>query len=151
MTALDLPAFVAGHAIRTTNAAEGSGEGLIPGLWTRATSDGALLDSPGRVDDRLYAVLFDYQSDQDGAYTQIVGVGVNDPALLPSGVAVVAPGSEERVEFQVRGQMPAALIESWGEVWRRTARGTLVRAFSVDVEVHQPDGSATLLIAARSA
>ena len=151
VTALTLPAFVAGHAIRTTNAVEGSDSGLIPGLWTHVVTDERLLGLPGRADDRLYAVLFDYESDENGAYTQVVGIGINDPAALPSGVAVVSPGVDERVEFQVRGQMPAALIESWGEVWRRSANGTLVRTFAVDIEVHQPDGSVALLIAGQSA
>lgn len=151
VTAIALPVFVVGHAIRTTNAAEASGNGLIPGLWTRVATDERLLSLPRRVDNRLYAVLFDYESDQNGAYTQVVGVGIDDAAAVPSGVAMVGPGVEERVVFQARGQMPAALIESWGEVWRRTADGSLERGFTVDVEVHEPDGSASLLIAGRSA
>lgn len=151
VTAIALPAFVVGHAIRTSNAAEASADGLIPGLWTRVAADERLLTLPGRVDDRLYAVLFDYESDQDGAYTQIVGVGVDDAVDVPPGTALVAPGGEERVAYDATGQMPAALVKSWGEVWRRTAAGSMTREFTVDIEVHERSGSATLLIAGRSA
>lgn len=151
MTTIALPAFVVGHAIRTTNSAEASADGLIPGLWKRVATDNRLLGLPGRVGDRLYAVLFDYESDESGAYTQLVGVGIDDPAAVPAGIAMVGLGVEERVAFHARGEMPAALIETWGEIWRRTTDGSLEREFTVDVEAHEPDGSASLLIAGRSA
>jgi predicted transcriptional regulator YdeE len=151
VTAIALPAFVVGHAIRTTNAAELSVNGLVPGLWNRVALDERLLGLPCRVDHRLYAVLFDYESDENGAYTQLVGIGIDDAAAVPAGLALVGTGLEERVVFQARGEMPAALIESWGEVWRRTADGSLERFFTVDIEVHEPGGSASLLAAGRSA
>lgn len=142
-----LPAFVAGHAIRTTNAAEATDQGLIPGVWQRTGADTGLLGLAARRGDALYAVLFDYESDQDGAYTQIVGVGIDDPADAPAGLAIVRLGDEPRFAVEAVGEMPHALIAAWGSVWEQSANGTLERAFTVDVEVHHADGTATLLIA----
>lgn len=142
-----LPAFVAGHAIRTTNAAEADGTGLIPALWQRAAADAALLGLAGRSDDALYAVLSDYESDQDGAYSQIVGIGIDDPREAPAGLAIVRLGDEPRVAFEAAGEMPQSLIAAWGSVWEQSAAGTLDRTFTVDVEVHRADGTATVLVA----
>lgn len=142
-----LPAFVAGHAIRTTNAAEATDQGLIPGVWQRTAADAGLLGLDARRGDALYAVLFDYESDQDGAYTQIVGIGIDDAADVPAGVAVVRLGDEPRTAFEAAGQMPHALIAAWGTVWEQSAAGALSRAFTVDVEVHHADGTATVLVA----
>ncbi|MFF2052946.1 GyrI-like domain-containing protein [Leifsonia sp. NPDC058194] len=147
MTSSPLPAFVAGHAIRTNNAAEATDGGLIPGVWQRTGADAGLLALPGRRGDELYAVLCDYESDQDGAYTQVVGVGIDDPREVPVGLVVVAVDGEARVAFEAAGEMPSALIGAWGSVWQQSADGTLRRTFTVDVEVHRPDGTATVFVA----
>lgn len=86
--------LVVGYAVRTTNADEmDHARAKLPGLWQRAGAPGAFAHVPGQVDENLYAVLTDYESDHHGAYTQIVGIGVRTVPRLPEGmVAVRVPG-----------------------------------------------------------
>ena len=136
-----------GHLVRTTNRAELTGsEALIPGLWATVLADRALLQSDDRVGDEIVAALFDYESDENGAYSQLVGVRVAPGSAVPPGLATLAIADAPRVEYDATGEMPAALIAAWGRVWDETARGSLQRAFGVDVEVHRPDGSASIHI-----
>jgi predicted transcriptional regulator YdeE len=145
------PLLVVGYAIRTTNAAEMDSErGQLAGLWARAGAPGAFDHVPHRVDDRLYAVVTDYESDHHGAYTEVVGVAVASLDDLPEGLVAVRVPAGPCLRLQARGPMPAALIEAWQAVWRHTeARGTPARAFTTDLEVHSPEG-ADLYLAARA-
>jgi predicted transcriptional regulator YdeE len=146
-----LPRFVAGHSVRTTNAAESDpGRAALGGLWQRVTADSALLGADARIDDRLYAVLTDYASDENGAYTQVVGIGVDDPDAVAGHTALVPLTDEPRTAYPATGEMPAALIQAWMRIWEDTAHGRLRRAFTRDVEVHEPDGTAVILVATGS-
>ncbi|WP_327090633.1 GyrI-like domain-containing protein [Nonomuraea sp. NBC_01738] len=135
--------LVVGYAVRTTNADEmDHARAKLPGLWQRAGAPGAFAHVPGQVDENLYAVLTDYESDHHGAYTQIVGIGVRTVPRLPEGmVAVRVPGGPA-LKIEARGQMPQALIEAWQEVWKHTeSGGTPARSFATDLEVHHPGGA----------
>ncbi|MBN9177382.1 MAG: GyrI-like domain-containing protein [Microbacterium sp.] len=145
-----LPAVIIGHLARTTNAAEADPQrAQLGALWGRVLADDALLNLAARADARLYAALFDYDSDESGAYTQVVGVGVDAAADLPPHYAAVHLAEAPREAYPASGEMPAALIAAWGRVWADTAAGALRRAFTCDIEVHEPDGSATILVATR--
>ncbi|AQZ69846.1 transcriptional regulator, AraC family [[Actinomadura] parvosata subsp. kistnae] len=134
--------LVVGFAVRTTNVDEmDPARAKLPVLWQRAGAPGAFAHVPGRVDENLYAVLTDYESDHHGAYTQIVGTAVRTVPRLPEGmVAVRVPGGQS-LKLEVRGPLPQALVEAWQSVWKHTeSGGTPPRAFTTDLEVHHPDG-----------
>ncbi|MEV6596591.1 effector binding domain-containing protein [Actinoplanes sp. NPDC051346] len=144
MTLVDRPELlVAGYAVRTDNAAEADpARGQLPGLWQRATAPDAFAGVPGRADDRMYAVLTDYESDHHGAYTQIVGVAVTDSTAVPDAMTTVRVPAARCLLVPARGPMPQALIEAWRGVWRHTDAGvTPARTFTTDLEIHHADGA----------
>jgi predicted transcriptional regulator YdeE len=134
--------LVVGHAVRTSNADEmEQGRGRLGTLWARAGSPGAFAHVAGRVDENLYAVLTDYESDHHGSYTQIVGVAVRSAAALPEGMVAVRVSAVPSMKLEARGQMPDALLDAWQQVWKHTeSGGTPPRAFTTDVEIHHRDG-----------
>ncbi|GAA3102663.1 MULTISPECIES: GyrI-like domain-containing protein [Nonomuraea] len=134
--------IVVGFVVRTTNADEmDPARAKLPGLWQRAGAPGAFAHVPGRVDENLYAVLTDYESDHHGAFTQIVGTGVRTVPRVPEGMVAVRVPAGPAMKLEVRGQMPQALIDTWQQVWKHTeSGGTPARAFTTDLEVHHPDG-----------
>jgi predicted transcriptional regulator YdeE len=134
--------LVVGHAVRTTNAAEADpSRAQLPALWARAGAPGAFAHVPGRVDENIYAVLIDYESDHQGAYTQIVGVAVRTAAGLPEGMVAVRVPGVQSLKLEAHGPMPQALIEAWHEVRRHTEGGGVpARAFTTDLEVHHRAG-----------
>ncbi|GIF13707.1 GyrI-like domain-containing protein [Actinoplanes teichomyceticus] len=135
--------LVAGYALRTTtNAAEADpATAGLPGLWRRALDPDAFTRVTGRLDDRMYAVLTDYESDHRGAYTQVVGVAVGDPGGA-GGLTVVRVPAARCLLRTVRGPMPRALITAWQDIWRHTDAGAEpARAFTTDLEVHHAGGA----------
>ncbi|MFF4777733.1 GyrI-like domain-containing protein [Microtetraspora fusca] len=143
MIIVDRPeVLVVGHAVRTTNAAEADpARAQLPALWARAGAAGAFAHVPGRVDENLYAVLTDYESDHNGAYTQIVGVAVHTAARLPEGMVAVRVPGVPAMRLEARGPMPDALLDVWEQVWKHTeSGGTPPRAFTTDLEIHHPAG-----------
>ncbi|GAA0990717.1 hypothetical protein GCM10009555_076940 [Acrocarpospora macrocephala] len=151
MIIVDRPELlVVGHVVRTTNAAEADpARAQLPALWARAGAPGAFAHVPGRADENVYAVLTDYESDHNGAYTQIVGVAVHTAARLPEGMAAVRVPGVPCMHLEVRGPLPQTLIEAWQYLWKHTESGASpARAFTTDVEVHHPAG-ADLYVAVR--
>lgn len=144
MIVVDRPEMlVVGHAVRTSNADEMEpGRGRLGALWARAGSPGAFAHVPGRIDENIYAVLTDYESDHHGAYTQIVGVAVRSAAALPEGMVAVRVPGVPSLKLEARGPMPEALLECWQRLWKHTESGGVPpRAFTTDVEVHHPGGA----------
>ncbi|WP_066374546.1 GyrI-like domain-containing protein [Herbidospora mongoliensis] len=138
--------LVVGYAIRTTNDAEGDPDrALLPALWQRAGAPGAFAHVPGRVDENIYAVLTDYESDHTGAYTQVVGIAVHTAARLPEGMVAVRVPGVPSLHLEVRGPLPQTLIEAWQYLWQHPGQ----RSFTTDLEVHHQAG-VDLYIAARS-
>lgn len=145
-----LPRFVIGHTIRTSNAIEGSDQARIPALWRRAVENDSLLQHAERKGDAMYAVLTDYESDESGEYTQIVGIGVDTLVDLPEGLVAVSIPQQPRSRFSTLGEMPSALVETWERIWAETRTERLARAFSTDVEIHTSDGQVHVLTSHRS-
>lgn len=135
--------LVVGYAVRTSPAIEADpSRAQLPALWRRAGAPGAFAHVPARVDENLYAVLTDYESDHRGAYTQVVGIAVHTAARLPEGMVAVRVPGVPVMKLEARGPMPQALIEAWQQVWKHTESGASpARAFTTDVEVHHPDGA----------
>ncbi|WP_219471697.1 GyrI-like domain-containing protein [Nonomuraea rhizosphaerae] len=134
---------VVGIAIRTSNADEmDPARARLPVLWQRAGAPGAFAHVPGRVDENLYAVLTDYESDHNGAYTQILGIGVRTVPRLPEGMVAVRVPAGKSLRIEARGPMPQAITGAWQQVWKHTESGGVpARAFTTDLEVHHPAGA----------
>jgi len=102
---------VIGLATRTTNEAEADPERARLGrLWGRVMEQDIASRLPHQaVSDALYAVLTDYETDQRGEYTQIVGMAVTDLAALPHGLVGVAIPAGRYLVFTARGPMMPSL------------------------------------------
>ncbi|MFI6594733.1 GyrI-like domain-containing protein [Nonomuraea sp. NPDC050536] len=135
--------LVVGYAVRTTNTDEmDQAKAKLPALWQRAGGPGAFAHVPGRIDENLYAVLTDYESDHHGAYTQILGVGVRTVPRLPEGMVAVRVPAGQSLKVEARGSMPQAIIDAWMQVWKHTeSGGTPPRSFATDLEIHHPEGA----------
>ncbi|PZG14245.1 GyrI-like domain-containing protein [Nonomuraea aridisoli] len=134
--------IVVGFAVRTTNVEEKDpARAKLPVLWQRAGAPGAFAHVPNRVDENLYAVLTDYESDHNGAFTQIVGTGVRTVPRLPEGMVAVRVPAGQVLRLEVRGPMPQALTDAWQQVVNHSeSGGAPSRAFTTDLEVHHPGG-----------
>jgi predicted transcriptional regulator YdeE len=121
----------------------------VPALWRRFHADGLADRIPNRASTRsTCAVYTDYQDGDRGHFRCLVGAEVTGRDEVPAGmVAVTVPGGDYLV-FAARGPMPEALAATWARVAEFFEHAPVARAFTADLEVHYPAGSAVDVLVA---
>lgn len=128
--------FVIGLVTRTTNSAEEDpSTAQIPGLWERALRNPHIA---GRSE--MIAVLTDYESDESGSYTQVVGFRASADDIISEGCVLVRVPDETRACVHRDGNDGDAIISAWQQIWKETSQGRLKRLFTTDYEIHSPSG-----------
>jgi predicted transcriptional regulator YdeE len=103
----------------------------VPGLWRRFQDERLGDRIPGRVGARTTcAVYSDYQDAGDGErrFSALVGAEATEAG--------------DYLVFAARGPMPAALAATWERIAEFFEHAPVTRAFTADLEVHYPAGSA---------
>jgi predicted transcriptional regulator YdeE len=135
---------VVGIDALTTNQRESDpATAVIPVLWRRFHEEGFGRRLPQRAGSgTTCAVYTDYEGDRGGEYRYVVGAEVAAVDEVPPGMVAVTVPAGDYLVFAARGPMPDALVATWRRVWEYFEDGPLQRAFTADVEVHYPAGSA---------
>jgi predicted transcriptional regulator YdeE len=132
------PITVAGFQIRTTNAAELSGQGQIGTLWQRIFAENLAAQIPNRSSEALYAVYSNYESDENGAYDYLLGSPVSSIDNLPAGMtfAAIATG-EYAIVTTDKGPIVSVMQSAWGKIWSlKPAELGGKRSFLTDYEIY---------------
>jgi len=122
----------------------------LPALWRRFEDDQVGGRIPNRAGTRTTCVVYsDYQVGHgERRFRCLVGAEVAGADELPEGLAeVTVPGGDYLV-FAARGAMPGALAATWARVAEFFEHAPLARAFTADLEVHYPAGSAVDVLVA---
>jgi predicted transcriptional regulator YdeE len=115
----------------------------IPALWRRFLGEGLERRIPDRTaTGRICAVYTDYERDHRGGYRLVVGAEVAGVDELPAGMVAVTVPAGDYLVFAARGPMPDALVVTWRRVWEYFEHAPARRAYTADLEVHYPAGSA---------
>lgn len=122
--------------VRTSFALETSQEGArIPGLWQGFFSQGAGSQVPGRKNDFVYGVYYDYESDYKGAYSLLAGVEVAEGASTAEGCVAITVPTAEYLVFSGQGEMPHVVIATWQRAYACFEKASdMRRAHTVDFE-----------------
>ena len=125
-------------SIRTSNAKEMSGNGVIGQQWDRFMKDGLLAEIPNKVDSNILAVYIDYESDANGAYTFMIGARVSSAEDVPVGmVAKKVPAGRYAVFISEKGFVGKVVPETWNRIWavpKSSPGGN--RAYRADFEIY---------------
>ena len=123
----------------------------VPALWRRFEADRLGDRIPGRAGARVTcAVYSDYQDAGDGGrrFSCLVGAEVTEAGEPPAGLVAVSVPAGDYLVFAARGPMPAALATTWGRIAEFFEHAPVSRAFTADLEVHYPAGSAVDVLVA---
>ncbi|TAI48207.1 AraC family transcriptional regulator [Flagellimonas allohymeniacidonis] len=123
---------IIGIAMETTNQ---NGQSLhdIEKLWGRFWGEDIQSQVPNRVNTDIYAVYTDYENQDLGKYTIIIGLPVITLDDIPKGFTGRELCIGKSQKFVSKGKMPEAIVKTWTEIWENKA---LKRAFHVDVTIH---------------
>ncbi len=148
---VDLPAAkrINGRAVRTSNTRERDpATAALPELWARFMAlprEGAAIPS---ATSPIYSVYTEYESDLHGTYTVILGSEDLHEGLLPefADPTVIVPAGRYLV-FTSTGEMPAAVLTAWQQVWPYFSRpGAPERAYTTHFEYYDPVQPSTVRI-----
>ncbi|OJJ14013.1 AraC family transcriptional regulator [marine bacterium AO1-C] len=123
---------VIGISVRTTNE-NGKSSQDIEALWGKFWGEDIQKQIPNKVNDDIYAVYTDYESDVNGPYTVIIGLPVHSLDSIPKGFIGKTIEVDVYQKFVSKGKMPEAVLNTWMEIWQDTS---LKRAYHADFTVH---------------
>lgn len=129
-TIVERPAFhVMGIAVRTDNA---HAQENIGGLWQRFMVEEVTSKIPHRSSGEVFGLYTDYERDQNGLYTLVVGCAVDKVDEVPDGLVVKNVAAAKFAHFVATGPHPMALVRVWMGVWSLG----LDRTFTSDYEIY---------------
>jgi predicted transcriptional regulator YdeE len=130
--------YIVGVAARTDNAAERNGKGRIGEIWQRLFRDNLAAKIPNKLGINLIAVYTDYETDQNGQYTYLLGLPVSSIHNVPAKfVAKHIPGGRYAVVTSNRGPVTKVVPEMWQRIWSMSvAELGGMRSFRADYEVY---------------
>ena len=123
---------IIGVSIRTTNEGGKSSHDLGK-LWERFYQENVSSKITGKMNEEIYSVYTDYESDYKGSYTTIIGCKVNSLNNIPEGMTGKEIEGGNYKVFTAKGKIPDAVVNQWMEIWKDSE---LKRAYTSDFEVY---------------
>jgi predicted transcriptional regulator YdeE len=129
--------LVIGIEARTSNAREATRDSVIPKQWKEMRS-GLLSKIPNRIDSSIIALYTDYESDQNGPYTYVLGAKVSSADKVPEGmVARRVPAGKYGVFTSDRGPVAEVVLNAWKRIWSWSHSNPEIRRnYKTDFEVY---------------
>lgn len=125
------PFMIIGISVRTTNENNQAAKD-IGDLWEKFMSENVLEAIPNKIDNTVYSIYTDYESDHTKPYTTILGCKVSNLHTVPGGMIGKSFDGGNYVKLSAKGDlMKGLIINKWVEIWNMD----LDRAFTADFEV----------------
>jgi predicted transcriptional regulator YdeE len=134
---------VIGIETRTSFRKEKDGAGLIGALWTRFMGNGLEPAIPNRTGRETIALYTDYESDEYGEYTLVLGARVASIAEVPHGMVTKHVPAARYAVFPTDPGDDVAhrVINAWKRIWNEPRTAEYTRAYRADFEVYGANGS----------
>ncbi|WP_299801353.1 effector binding domain-containing protein [uncultured Maribacter sp.] len=123
---------VIGISVRTTNE-NGQSAKDIEALWVKFWGEEIQKQIPNKVNDDIYAVYTDYETDFNGPYTLIIGLPVSSLGNIPEDFVCITIERDMYEKFVSKGKMPEAVLATWMEIWQNI---DLKRTYNNDFTIH---------------
>lgn len=124
--------IIIGISVRTTNENEQAGTDIV-NLWNVFMSEGILDRIPNKVDNTIYSIYTDYESDHTKPYTTILGCKVNKIDEIPEGMVAKTIKSSSYKQFISKGDLNKGIVyKTWTEIWK----ADLNRKYTTDLEIY---------------
>ncbi len=123
---------IIGIQVRTSNK-NGQSAKDISELWHRFMTEGFLDKIENKVDNTIYCVYTEYESDYTKPYTTVLGCKVRCADSIPEGMVLKTIQSGEYRKFVAKGNlMEGLLYKKWLDIFN----ADLDRVYKTDFEVY---------------
>lgn len=132
---------VLGVSIRTSNAEASE---TIPAHWGHFMESQIAQKIPKPTSDSLYAVYTNFENEganNEGIYTFILGLQVNEDSEVPEGMELVKIAGGNYYEYPVSENKPENVFATWMEIWSTSG---LSNAYVSDFEEYKSNGEITV-------
>ncbi len=125
------PFKIIGISVRTTNENNQAAKDIAD-LWGKFVNDKVLEAIPNKMNNTVYSIYTDYESDHTKPYTTILGCRVENLNTIPNGMIGQSFDGGNYVKLSAKGDLTKGLIiNKWIEIWGMN----LERIFTADFEV----------------
>ncbi len=125
------PFKIIGISVRTTNENNQAAKDIAD-LWSRFMNDKVLEAIPNKIDNTVYSIYTEYESDHTKQYTTILGCRVENLNDIPEGMIGKFIEGGNYVKLSDKGDlMKGLIVNKWAEIWEMD----LDRVFTADYEV----------------
>ncbi|KAF2519499.1 AraC family transcriptional regulator [Flavobacterium salilacus subsp. salilacus] len=101
-------------------------------LWQEFEKGGWFVKIPERIEDKVYAVYYDYEGDHTQPYSYFIGCRVAPGAPVPEGMENIVIPPRDFINFTAKGKMPDCVAKEWKNIWE----SGMQRAYKADFEVY---------------
>ncbi len=126
--------YVIGISTRTTNE-NGQSAKDIEALWSKFWGEEIQKQIPNKLNEDIYAVYTDYETDFTKPYTTIIGSAVSSLENIPNGFVGITIETTTYKKFISKGKMPEAVFNTWLEIWGDKDLN-LQRSYKADFTIH---------------
>ncbi len=125
------PFHIIGISIRTTNE-NGQASKEIAELWNTFMSENVLTKIPSKIDNEIYSLYTDYESDHTKPYTTILGCKVENLNSIPNGMIGRSFEGGTYVKTTAKGDlMKGLVVDQWSKIFEME----LDRTYNADFEI----------------
>lgn len=125
------PFNIIGISIRTTNE-NGQASKEIAELWGKFMSESILEKIPNKVDNEIYSLYTDYESDHTKPYTAILGCKVENLDNIPSEMVGQSFSGGTYTKTTAKGDlMQGLVVNQWSKIFAME----LDRTYDADFEI----------------
>ncbi len=117
----------------STKTGNGHAASDIATLWQRWFSEGIAEKIPNKVSEEVLNLYYEYETDQNGAYTVLLGCRVENLDTIPEGLDGDSFHSHNYAVYKHSGKLPETVIDTWKSIRNET---NYLRTFIVDFDIY---------------
>ena len=126
------PFKVIGIAVRTSNENGESGKDITQ-LWGKFLSENISDKIPNKIDDTIFSIYTNYESDHTKPYDTILGCKVSSLENIPNEMVGQSFDGGTYGKFISKGDLTKGVVfGTWSEIWEKD----LDRVFTADFELY---------------
>jgi predicted transcriptional regulator YdeE len=108
----------------------------IGDLWHNFHAMGGVQSIKERLNDSVYSVYCEYESDYTGEFTVVIGCAIPAGAAVPEGMRTIEIAAGRFAVIPITGELPQGVFDAWAEVWKTP----LARLYQADFDRYGADG-----------